>query len=74
MDVWVLACVPRGFLKVEPAFRVIRSHTRDEQELSGWKLLLHKPVTVDDAQRVLPRVEAPHLGNYGLVSFDFEAV
>ena len=57
VDVRVARGVGDGLVVELPALRVVVRHRADERELDVRMLLLHEPVRVDHAERVLPRVE-----------------
>ena len=62
VDVRVAVGVRDGRVEVVPALGVVGGHRADQRELHVGPLLLDQPVGVDDAERVLPRVEARDLG------------
>ena len=57
-----------------PALGVVGGHRADERELHLGHLLVHDPVGVDHAERVLPRVEARDLADQRPVDVDAELV
>src|SRR5450756_118037 len=59
-------------LEIFPALRVVARHRSDESELHGRVLRLDGTVDVDDAQRVLPRVEARDLQQKRSLDVDAE--
>ena len=74
VDVRIAVGVLDGAVVVVPAFRVVVRHRADERELHLGKLLLHRAVGVDHAERVLPRIEARDLRQQRPLDVDAELV
>jgi hypothetical protein len=65
----------RDCLVVEvPAFRVVMRHRADERQLHLGEHLFHQPVRVDDAERILPGIEAGDLRQQRPFDVDAELV
>ena len=73
-DVRIAVRVRHGLVVELPALRIVVRHRADERELHRRVLLLHEPVRVDHAERVLPRIEARDLCQQRSVDVDAELV
>ena len=73
-DVRVVARVRHRPVVEVPALGVVVRHRADERQLHVRPLRLDDPVGVDDAERVLPRVEARDLGQQRTLEVDAELV
>ena len=74
VDVRIAAGVRDRLVVEVPAFRVVVRHRADERELHVRELLLHQAVRVDDAERVLPGIEAGDLRQQRPLDVDPELV
>ena len=74
VDVGVVGGVGDGLVVEVPALRVVVRHRADERELHVGNLVLHEPVGVDHAERVLPGVEPGDLRQQRPADVDPELV
>ena len=44
-----------------PSLGIVSGHCAEHRELNFWPRLLHKAISFDDAERVLPGIETRHL-------------